>query len=248
MKINQFLDATYLKTARQAGLSEKENLQKVLQLTEEAIVNEYKLIMIRANYIGNVKNALAVVKSSVLIGTVIDFPEGNSSIGEKLEEAQKAIYAGAHELDFVLNYNAFKAGNISLLTDELSHCAALCLRHHKVVKFIIEVAALSNEEIIVISQLIKKVVLENFGEENAKNVFLKSSTGFFKTEKGIPNGATFENIMLISKNAKPLKIKAAGGVRDYETALKMISLGVDRIGTSSSKEIINKEQHSNQSY
>ncbi len=49
MKINQFLDATYLKTARQAGLSEKENLHKVLQLTEEAITNEYKLIMIRAH-------------------------------------------------------------------------------------------------------------------------------------------------------------------------------------------------------
>jgi deoxyribose-phosphate aldolase len=248
MKISQFLDATYLKTARQAGLSEKENLHKVLQLTEEAIVNEYKLIMIRANYIGSVKNALAVAKSSVLIGTVIDFPEGNSSIGEKLEEAQKAIYAGAHELDFVLNYNAFKAGNISLLTDELSHCAALCLRHHKVVKFIIEVAALSNEEIIVISQLLNQVVLQEFGEEKAKNVFVKSSTGFFKTEANVANGATLENMMLISKNAKPLKIKAAGGVRDYETALKMISLGVDRIGTSSSKEIINKEQHLNQSY
>ena len=79
-------------------------------------------------------------------------------------------------------------------------------------------------------------------------MFVKSSTGFFKTEREMPNGATFENIMLISKNAKPLKIKAAGGVRDYETALKMISLGADRIGTSSSKEIINKEQHSNQSY
>ena len=248
MKINQFLDATYLKTARQAGLSEKENLHKVLQLTEEAIVNEYKLIMIRANYIGNVKNALAVVKSSVLIGTVIDFPEGNSSIGEKLEEAQKAIYAGAHELDFVLNYNAFKAGNISLLTDELSYCAALCLRHHKVVKFIIEVAALSNEEIIVISQLIKKVVLENFGEENAKNVFVKSSTGFFKTPASKSNGATIESMKLIYKNAKPLKIKAAGGVRDYAMALKMLALGVDRIGTSSSKEIINSANNINLEY
>ncbi|MDB9842690.1 deoxyribose-phosphate aldolase [Polaribacter sp.] len=248
MKISQFLDATYLKTARQAGLSEKENLHKVLQLTEEAIVNEYKLIMIRANYIGSVKNALAVAKSSVLIGTVIDFPEGNSSIGEKLEEAQKAIYAGAHELDFVLNYNAFKAGNISLLTDELSHCAALCLRHHKVVKFIIEVAALSNEEIIVISQLIKKVVLENFGEENAKNVFVKSSTGFFKTQASKSNGATIESMKLISKNAKPLKIKAAGGVRDYAMALKMLALGVDRIGTSSSKEIINSAYNTNLKY
>ena len=125
MKINEFLDATYLKTARQAGLSEKENLHKVLQLTEEAIANEYKLIMVRARHIGNVKTALAVVKSPVLIGTVIDFPEGNSTTEEKLQEAQKAMYAGAHELDFVLNYNAFKAGDISLLTDEITQCTAL---------------------------------------------------------------------------------------------------------------------------
>ena len=53
---------------------------------------------------------------------------------------------------------------------------------------------------------------------------------------------------LIVENSKPLKIKAAGGVRDYETAVKMINLGVDRIGTSSSKEIVSKEKNSNSGY
>ena len=72
--------------------------------------------------------------------------------------------------------------------------------------------------------------------------------GFYKTENNKPNGATLEIMSLISKYAKPLKIKAAGGVRDYETALKMITLGVDRIGTSSSKEIINKEQNTKLGY
>ena len=64
----------------------------------------------------------------------------------------------------------------------------------------------------------------------------------------MPNGATLEKMKLISKNAKPLRIKAAGGVRDYEMAMKMIALGVDRIGTSSSREIINKEQNLNLGY
>jgi deoxyribose-phosphate aldolase len=201
--------------------------------------------MVRAKYITSLKSAFAVAKSEVLIGTVIDFPEGKSTIKEKLQEVQKAIRFGAHELDFVLNYNAFKAGEIGLITGEIVACVTLCLRYHKVVKFIIEVAALSNEEIIVISQLIKKVVLENFTEENAKNVFVKSSTGFFKTIANKPNGATIESIKLISANAKPLKVKAAGGVRDYGTALKMIALGVDRIGTSSSKEIIKTAYNKN---
>ena len=248
MKINQFLDATYLKTATQAAISEQENLLKVIQLVEEAIEYNYKLIMIRSNYISTVKRLLADAKSNVLIGTVIDFPYGNSSLEIKLEEALNAINLGVDELDFVINYKAFKEGNMKIITNEVINCVALCLKYNKVTKFIIEVAALSNEEIIVISQLIKKVVLENFGRENAKFVFVKSSTGFYKTENNKPNGATLEIMSLISKYAKPLKIKAAGGVRDYETALKMITLGVDRIGTSSSKEIINKEQNTKLGY
>lgn len=248
MKINQFLDATYLKTATQANLTEEENLQKVVQLIEEAILYDYKLVMLRAKYIPIAKRLLADAKSNVLVGTVIGFHEGTNTLIEKLEEAQKAIDLGADELDFVINYKAFKDGNLNLITEEVTHGTNLCLKNNKVVKWIIETAALTNQEIVVISQLIKKIILENFGEENAKNVFVKSSTGFFKTENNKPNGATLENMKLISKNAKPLKIKAAGGVRDYETAMKMLTLGVDRIGTSSSKQIVNKEQNQKTGY
>ncbi|WP_299064207.1 deoxyribose-phosphate aldolase [uncultured Polaribacter sp.] len=248
MKINQFLDATYLKTAEQAGITEEENLQNVISLVEEAILYEYKLIMIRANYIKVVKRLLNDAKSNVLVGTVIDFPAGNSSVENKILEAKEAINLNADELDFVVNYNAFKNDEFSLIENEIEECTSLCLKHNKKAKFIIEVAALSSEEIIVISQLIKKVVIKNFGLENAKNVYVKSSTGFFKTDDNSANGATLETIKLISDNAKPLKVKAAGGVRNYDMAIKMIDLGVDRIGTSSSKQILNKEQNSNQGY
>lgn len=248
MKVNQYLDATYLKTATQANISDAENEQKVIDLVNESIVFNYKLIMIRANYIKMVKEMLSKGNSLVLIGTVIDFPEGNSSIKNKLKEAEKAIKLNADELDFVINYNAFKAGNISLIKEEVLECIKFCLANNKVVKFIIEVAALSSKEIIVISQLIKEVVLNNFDEQVIQKVFVKSSTGFFKTADNKPNGATFETIKLISENAKPLQIKAAGGVRDYGTALKMISLGVDRIGTSSAKEICLKQENNNNDY
>ena len=248
MKMNQFLDATYLKTATQANISEAENEQKVIDLVNESIVYNYKLIMIRANHIPLAKQMLSKVNSPVLVGTVIDFPEGLSSIKSKLEEAKKAIELHADELDFVINYNAFKAGNISLTKEEVLEITKLCLEHNKVVKFIIEVAALSTKEIIVISQLIKEVILNNFDEQVTQKVFVKSSTGFFKTDDNKPNGATFETIKLISENAKPLQIKAAGGVRDYGTALKMISLGVDRIGTSSAKEICLKKEKNNNDY
>jgi deoxyribose-phosphate aldolase len=247
MKINQFLDATYLKTATQAGLSEEENLQNVLSLTQEAIKYNYKLLMIRANYIPQVKALLDKVNSATLIGTVIGFHEGTNSVLEKLEEAQKAIDLDVDELDFVLNYNEFKKGNSLLIEEEIIKCTKLCLDNNKAVKWIIETAALTNEEIVVISQRIKEIVLANFKLEEAKSVFIKSSTGFYKTEKNLPNGATLENMQLIIGNAKPLKIKAAGGVRDYQMAKKMIAIGVDRIGTSSAKEIVTKENNLNKS-
>jgi deoxyribose-phosphate aldolase len=248
MKINQFLDATYLKTASQANISEEENQQKVVDLINEAILYHYKLVMIHSKYISLAKEMLLKANSDVLIGTVIDFPEGNSSKEQKLEEAKKAIALQADELDFVLNYTAFKEGKINLIKAEVFAATKLCIENNKVAKWIIEVAALTSEEIIVISQLIKEVVLANFEETASKKVFVKSSTGFFKTEENKPNGATFETMKLISENAKPLQIKAAGGVRDYGTALKMISLGVDRIGTSSAKEICSKEENSNSEY
>ena len=248
MKINHFLDATYLKTATQANITAEENQQKVVDLIHEAILYKYKLVMIRAQYISLAKKMRSASKSNFLIGTVIDFPEGNSSKQTKLEEAQKVIELDADELDFVINYKAFKKGEIALIKEEVLSGTKNCLEHNKVVKWIIEVAALTSEEIIVISQLIKEVVLKNFDETAVKKVFVKSSTGFFRTENNKPNGATFETMKLISKNAKPLQIKAAGGVRDYGTALKMISIGVDRIGTSSAKEICSKEKNNNKGY
>ncbi|MEO9571057.1 MAG: deoxyribose-phosphate aldolase [Polaribacter sp.] len=248
MKINQYLDATYLKIASQANLSEEENQQKVIELIKEAILYDYKLIMIRANYIPLAKKMLLEAGKNILIGTVIGFHEGTYTTAEKLEEAKIAIDLGADELDFVVNYEAFKRGEIDLVKNEIIQGIKLSLDNNKVVKWIIEVAALTNKEIVVISQLIKDIVFTKFGEENASKVFVKSSTGFFKTENNLPNGATFETMKLIAENSKPLKIKAAGGVRDYETAVKMIELGVDRIGTSSSKEIVNKEKNSNSGY
>mgnify|MGYP000067561435 CR=1 FL=1 len=107
---------------------------------------------------------------------------------------------------------------------------------------LIEVAALSNDQIASISSFIKNIVIDNFGVDKAKNVFVKSSTGFYKTENNKPNGATFEAIKIMLGSAKPLKIKAAGGIKTKEDVLKMITLGVQRIGTSSAKEIVEEKK------
>lgn len=237
MEIGQYLDSTYLKKAEQANISEEATKQNVVDLINEAIENNFKLVMIRPKFVAMAKEMIQNSNSQVVVGTVIGFHEGTYSTNEKLEEAQQAIDNGVDELDYVVNYSAFKEGKINLVKAEVFKGTKIALENNKIAKWIIEIAALTNEEIITITQLIRDVVLDNFGEEKAPFVFVKSSTGFFKTEEGKPNGATFEAMELIVENAKPLPAKAAGGVRNYDDAVKMVEMGVTRIGTSSAKAI-----------
>jgi deoxyribose-phosphate aldolase len=239
MNIKQYLDSTYLKTAEQAGLSEDENTAIVKKNIQEAIEEHFKLIMIRPDMVSLAKEMIAEADSNLQIGTVIDFPEGRSTMAEKIKEAIQAIENGVDDLDFVCNYEAFKNGAIDLVKDEVLQCTQLGLAHNKVVKWIIEVAALDDKQIVQLSALIKNVVISNFKEESYQSVFVKSSTGFYKTENGLPNGATIPAIIMMLENAAPLPVKAAGGVRTYEEAIEMIRLGVKRIGTSGAKAIAN---------
>ncbi|MFM2212741.1 MAG: Deoxyribose-phosphate aldolase 1 [Bacteroidota bacterium] len=241
MNIKQYLDSTYLKTAAQAALSEDDNNSVVKGFIKEAIDECFKLIMIRPDKVAMAKEMITQANSKVLIGTVISFPEGTRTLDEKLEEAQTAIEDGADELDFVANYEAFKKGDIELVKNEIFNGTRLGLESHKVVKWIIEVAALSDDQIIRFSALIKNVILSNFKEECLNQVFVKSSTGFYNTANGLPNGATVDAIVMMLENASPLPVKAAGGVRTFEEAEAMIRLGVRRIGTSAAKTIANGE-------
>jgi deoxyribose-phosphate aldolase len=208
MNIRQYLDSTYLKTAEQAGISEKENLSVVKQFIKEAIDEQFKLVMIRPDMVAVARQMTDKAKSNLAVGTVIDFPKGTSDVATKLAEAAQAIADGADELDFVCNYEAFKSGDSDVVRDEVLQCTALGLHHLKVVKWIIEVAALDEKQIAQLSALIKGVVVSNFtGHYN--EVFVKSSTGFYHTTEGTPNGATISSVIIMLENAAPLPVKAA---------------------------------------
>ncbi|MES2747778.1 MAG: deoxyribose-phosphate aldolase [Bacteroidota bacterium] len=237
MNIKNYLDSTYLKTPQQALLSDAENTKVVKGFIQEAIDEKFKLIMIRPNMVSIAKEMIVKAKSKLTIGTVISFPSGTNSLEEKITEAKQAIADGADDLDFVINYEAFKVGNTDLVKNEVLTLTQLGIDHHKIVKWIIEVAALNDKQIIQITTLIKNVVMTHFKEANYCSVFVKSSTGFYVTENGLPNGATIPTIIMMLENASPLPVKAAGGVRTYEEAVEMIRLGVKRIGTSSAKSI-----------
>lgn len=239
MDIKQYLDSTYLKTAEQAQLTEAENERIVKAAIQEAIDEKFKLIMIRPNFVTLAKQMIVEQNSSVLIGTVIGFHEGTSSIEEKLNEAQLAIENEVDEIDYVVNFEAFKRGELALVKNEIILGTKLGLENNKTVKWIIEIAALSGAEIIQLTSLIKNCVVANFKETQFDKVYVKSSTGFYKTLDGSSNGATIPAIKAMIENAFPLPVKASGGVKSKEEALEMINLGVTRIGTSSAKAIAN---------
>ena len=179
MNIKQYLDSTYLKTAAQANISEQENTEIVKNCIQEAIDNNFKLIMIRPDKVTLAKKMIDEAHSKVTIGTVIDFPLGNGTLEEKLAEAKEAIENGVDDLDFVVDYEAFKKGEIEVIKEQVLEGTKLGLQHHKIVKWIIEVAALNDHQIIQLSVLIKNVVMDHFKESDYEKVFVKSSTGLY---------------------------------------------------------------------
>lgn len=239
MDIKQYLDATFLKTAAQSELEESAHTEIVLNFIIDTINEKHKCVMIRPEFVSIAKAQVLKHKSHVLVGTVISFPEGDNTTEQKLQEAQTAIDNGADELDFVIDYISFKNGKIDYIKEQVFNCTKLAIDNFKTAKWIIETAALTPAEIVKLSTLIKNVIMKNFDEKFYDKIFVKSSTGFYKTETGIPNGATKDAIIIMLENASPLPVKASGGVRNTEEAIEMIRLGVKRIGTSSANAIAN---------
>ena len=163
--------------------------------------------------------------SSVKVGTVIGFPHGMSTSEVKAFEAQKAIAAGVDELDMVINIAALKEGDyVTVLEDIKGVCAAAEKAPRPiVVKVILETALLEAAE------KVAGGILAKAGGAD----FVKTSTGFG------PGGATVEDVALLAQTVgERMGVKAAGGIRDYDTALAMIEAGATRIGASASISIL----------
>jgi len=236
--VGDYIDSTYLKTPEQAGLSEEETHRMVTKTIKDAIDNNMKLVMLLPEYVGLANQMIKEYGSHVLIGTVIGFPDGGGSLGEKMDEAIHAIQDGVDELDFVVDYKAFKNGDLDTIMKEVSEGTSIGIDEGKVVKWIIESAALNGEQISNLTSLIRDIVIQSVGEQKASNVFVKTSTGFYKPEDGGHGGATEEAVSIMSAHAGPLKVKASGGIYSREDLEKMVDAGASRIGTSAGVEIL----------
>jgi deoxyribose-phosphate aldolase len=159
--------------------------------------------------------------SGVPIAAVVGFPLGASTPEIKAMETRQAIDSGAAEIDMVLNVGALKDKNYQLILEEIA-CVVRAARG-KLVKVILETSLLNDIEKIAACALSKA----------AGAHYVKTSTGFG------PGGATVEDIALMRLVVGPkLGVKASGGIREQESALRMIQAGATRIGASASVEIV----------
>jgi deoxyribose-phosphate aldolase len=175
-----------------------------------------------------VKKAVGLVSgSAVKVATVIGFPFGYSAIEAKLAETVLAIVDGADELDVVINISAIKNNDWQFLANEINTLLPITRQKNKVVKIIIESGVLTDEEIIKCCDL--------YGAAGVD--FVKTSTGYAQT------GATVEAVKLMRKHlADAVKIKASGGIKSYTFARQLIAAGANRLGCSSSVQLVADER------
>lgn len=215
MNITQYIDYTLLKpTATE---------RDIINLCYEAKLNKFYSICVNSCYVALAKQLLD--KTNVKITTVIGHPLGSVATASKVFEAEKAIEDGADEIDMVINLGYLKSRNyVSVLKDISDVKLAIGQIPLKVA---IEIAELNKNEIVKACEICL----------DAKADFIKTSSGFSKS------GATLTAVKIIKKTIKDkAKIKASGGIRDYETVLKYIEIGASRVGTSTNIEATSKEQ------
>jgi len=212
--INRYIEHTILK----ANTSQKE-IEKTIQ---EGLDNKFIGVCVPPFWVKAARNWIG--DADLQLVTVAGFPFGYNMSDIKTAEIRQAIEDGADEVDIVWNLSAFKSG-MSWVKVDIIQCAELLHDEQKILKVIIETAYLTDQEIQLACNICK----------DAGADFVKTSTGFAH------DGAKIEHIKLMrSVLPSHVGIKAAGGIRDYNTAVEMIKAGADRLGTSSGIKILEK--------
>ncbi|WP_407930687.1 deoxyribose-phosphate aldolase [Ignavibacterium album] len=201
--------------------------EEIIKLCDEARAFNFASVCVNPCWVETCFNNLK--DSDVKVCTVIGFPLGANHPNTKLLETETAIADGAEEIDMVINIGQLKSGNYEYVLNEISRIAHLTKNNLAVLKVIIETCLLTDEE-----KIIASIISKEAGAD-----FVKTSTGFSK------GGATLFDVSLMKYSVEnKIKVKASGGVRSREDALKMIAAGASRIGTSSGVKIIRGESGS----
>ncbi len=221
MELNKYVDHTILKADAVAD--------DVKKICDEA--KEYKFASVCINP-ANVKFAADQLKGSgVKTCVVVGFPLGANTKEVKVFETKDCIKNGAEEIDMVINIGYLKSGRTDEVYQEIKEIKEAC--KDKILKVIIETCYLTDAE--------KKTACE---------LSLKAGADFVKTSTGFGSGGATQDDVRLMKSivGEKAKVKASGGVRDFETAKKMIEIGASRLGTSNGIAIIKGQQAEAGSY
>lgn len=211
MELNKYIDHTLLKPEATKA--------QITKLCEEARQYDFASVCVNTCYVPLAKELLA--GSDVKVCCVVGFPLGAMDTVSKAFEAKTAVENGAQEVDMVINIGALKDKDYDYVTKDIA--AVVEASKPAIVKVIIEACLLTDEEKVEACKC----------SMNAKAEFVKTSTGFST------HGATPEDVALMKKTVGNVcKVKAAGGVRSYDDAMKMIEAGADRLGCSAGIKVM----------
>ena len=211
MELNKYIDHTLLKP--------EATKEQITKLCQEARQYDFASVCVNTCYVPLAKQLL--VGSDVKVCCVVGFPLGAMDTVSKAFEAKTAVENGAQEVDMVINIGALKDKDYDYVTKDIA--AVVEASQPAIVKVIIEACLLTDEEKVEACKC----------SMNAKAEFVKTSTGFST------HGATPEDVALMKKTVGNVcKVKAAGGVRSYDDAMKMIEAGADRLGCSAGIKVM----------
>lgn len=203
-------------------LAPQATVSQIRKLCEEAVKYHFASVCVNSCHVALCAELLK--GTGVNVCTVVGFPLGAMSTKAKAFEAECAVADGAVEIDMVINVGALKDENWTFVEDDIRAVKKAC--GGKLLKVILETCLLTDDEIVRACQL----------SEAAGADYVKTSTGFSK------GGATAEAVSLMIKTVGDrLGVKASGGIRDRESALKMIEAGASRLGCSAGVKIMEGE-------
>ena len=193
--------------------------EEVVKLCEEAKKHRFASVCVNTTWVPLCKAMLS--GTDVMVCAVVGFPLGAMAPTAKAYEAREAVRQGAKEIDMVINIGALKSGDYETVFEDI--CRVVKSAHPAGVKVILETSALDQEQKIIACSLSKL----------AGAAFVKTSTGFGK------GGATVEDIAMMRRIVgSEVGVKASGGVRTAEDAIKMATAGANRLGASASVAIV----------
>ncbi|MFN3307785.1 MAG: deoxyribose-phosphate aldolase [Anaerolineales bacterium] len=209
----QWIDHTLLRPEATA--------EQIKQLCDQAVEFGFYSVCVNPVFVPLASGLLH--NKPVRVGSVVGFPLGASAATIKALEALDCVEKGATEIDMVMNIGALKGKAYGQVLNDIWMVREVTKRQKVVLKVILETGLLTTEE-----KIIACLLAEAAGVD-----FVKTSTGFSS------GGATVEDVDLMYRVVgKTTKVKAAGGIRTYEDAVKMIGAGASRLGTSAGVSII----------